>query len=251
MIKLLHLICVFGFLSGCASWLPAPVPMKAIEYPSSAAPARCLMVFLPGLGDTGERFEQRGFVSDVHAQHMSIDMVATDASLGYYAKGILTERLFNDVVKPRARRGYEQVWLVGMSMGGLGTLLYSRQRPVGEVYGVLALSPYLGEQAISDEVRSAGGLHDWQAPAPVATMNASNYTSELWRWLQAVSAGREPGPQLYVGYGLQERLAQVDMLLGDDLPSERAFTVAGGHHWDTWQTLFVRFLSTDALAGCK
>src|SRR5262249_3963270 len=105
--------CAASLVAGCASWLPAPVPMTAIEYPSGTAPARCLMVFLPGLGDRGERFEQRGFVSDVRAQHLSIDMVAADASLGYYAKGILTERLFTDVIAPRSSPGYEQVWLVG------------------------------------------------------------------------------------------------------------------------------------------
>jgi len=143
--------------------LPASVPMKAIDYPNGAAPARCLMVFLPGQGDTAERFEQRGFVSEVRAQDLSIDMVAADASLGYYAKGILSERLFADVVQPRSTRGYEQVWLVGISMDGLGTVLYSRQRPAGEIYGVLALSPYLGETdrrarrlLVSSDRKSAG-----------------------------------------------------------------------------------------------
>jgi enterochelin esterase-like enzyme len=81
-------------------------------------------------------------------------------------------------------------------------------------------------------------------------MNAANYTSELWRRLQAVNAGREHGPQMVVGYGLQDRLAEVDVLLGDDLPKEHVFTVDGEHDWDTWQVLFARFLSTDALAGC-
>jgi len=224
--------------------------MKAIDYPNGTS-ARCLMVFLPGRGDTGERFEQRGFVSRVRAQHLSIDMVAADASIGYYANGTLTERLFEDVVAPRLRRGYQQVWLVGISMGGLGTLLYSRQRPSGEVYGALALSPYLGEQKVSDEIRNAGGLQMWRAPPPVATLNASNYASELWRWQQAVNAGRESGPRLYLGYGLQDRLAQVDVLLGDDLPATHVFTVDGEHNWDTWQVLFERFLSTDALAECE
>jgi len=249
--KTLTFFCTWVFLSACARWLPAPVPMTAIDYPSSAAPARCLMVFLPGLGDTGKRFEQRGFVSRVRALYPRIDMVAADASLGYYANGILTERLFADVVAPRSNRRYEHVWLVGISMGGLGTLLYARQRPSGEVYGALALSPYLGEEGIGDAVRDAGGLQTWQAPPAVATMNASNYTSELWRWLQAVNAGREPGPRLYLGYGLQDRLARIDTLLGDDLPTAHVFTMAGEHNWDTWQVLFARFLSTDALAACK
>jgi pimeloyl-ACP methyl ester carboxylesterase len=224
--------------------------MKAVDFSSSAVPARCLMVFLPGRGDTAEGFEEHGFVSDVRALNMSIDIVAADATLGYYAKGILSERLYADVVQPRASRGYQQIWLVGMSMGGLGTMLYSRQRPAGEVYGVLALAPYLGDADVSEEIRSAGGLRSWKAPPRVSVMNESNYTSELWRWLQALTAQREPGPRIYLGYGLQDRLAEVDTLLGAELPQERVFTIPGGHNWTAWRVLFASFLHTDALAGC-
>src|SRR6185295_6536314 len=48
-------------LAGCvrlARWLPAPEPMRSIAWPQRAAgPARCLVVFLPGLGDDADDFE--------------------------------------------------------------------------------------------------------------------------------------------------------------------------------------------------
>src|SRR5690349_13924100 len=93
-------------LAGCASWLPAPTPMRAIDHLDARGHARCLMVFLPGRGDSPEYFAERGFVAEVRAHELAIDMVAADASLGYYAKGILSERLYTDVVQPRLSRGY-------------------------------------------------------------------------------------------------------------------------------------------------
>ncbi|HEX8114417.1 MAG TPA: hypothetical protein VF516_42095, partial [Kofleriaceae bacterium] len=46
-------------LAACARWLPAPVPMRSIAWPhissqQAASRARCLVVFLPGLGDDAD-----------------------------------------------------------------------------------------------------------------------------------------------------------------------------------------------------
>jgi len=232
---------------GCASWLPAPEPMRAVDVEIPGPRARCLMVFLPGGGNRAESFVQHGFVDEVLAHHYSIDMVAADATLGYYARGVVTERLALDVIIRRARRGYSEVWLVGPSLGGLGTLLYSRQRPSREVNGVFALAPFLGsDRAVFQQIELAGGLHQWQAPAR-SEPTASDYTWELWRWLQAVTAGREPGPDLYLAYGRSDRLADEDALLADALPRTHVFVGDGGHDWTTWRMLFHEFLDRGPL----
>ena len=44
----------------------------------------------------------------------------------------------HDEVDARAR-GYQQVWLIGMSLGGIGTLYYARAH-TAEVTGILALA---------------------------------------------------------------------------------------------------------------
>ena len=235
-------------LAHCASWLPAPIPMRAVDHEHAGPRAACLMVFLPGRGDSAEDFATHGFVDDVRERGYSIDMVAVDATLGYYARGVFSERLAHDVVSARLARGYRQLWLVGNSMGGLGTLLYSRQRAPGEVSGVLALAPYLGSDSqLFDEIRQQGGLARWQAPPKAARLTEDNYDRELWRWLQAVSATREPGPQLYLGYGQEDKLARTDSLLGAALPAGHVFVRAGGHNWTTWRTLFSAFLDQGPL----
>ncbi|HEX4353512.1 MAG TPA: alpha/beta hydrolase, partial [Polyangiales bacterium] len=206
---------------GCASWLPAPEPMRAIDHERPGPRAACLFVFLPGQGDSPEGFERNGFVDDVARRRYSIDMVAADATLGYYTRGVFSERLARDVLLRRKQRGYKEVWLVGNSMGGFGSLLYSRQRPVGEVTGVLALAPYLGSDSelLASIVRD-GGLARWHAPSKVATLNEHNYDRELWRWLKEVAAKNEPGPELYLGFGDRDKLYQPDSVLAAALPSD-------------------------------
>jgi len=206
------------------------------------------MVFLPGRGDSAEGFAENGFVAEVQRRGYSIDMVATDATLGYYTRGVFSERLAEDVVQRRRARGYKEVWLVGNSMGGLGTFLYSRQRPVGEVTGLLALAPYLGSDSdLLDAIRSAGGLARWRAPQKMAKLNDGNYDRELWRWLQAVTLSKEPGPQLYLGYGRDDKLSRTDALLAAALPKERVYVTPGGHNWATWRKLFSTFLDSGPL----
>lgn len=242
-------VLLIAFSSACASWFPAPEPMYAIDHERPGPRATCLMVFLPGGGDHADSFEKHGFVEEVLRRNYSIDMVATDATFGYYGRGIFSQRLADDVVRRRMLRGYKELWLVGPSLGGFGTLLYSRQRPVSEVQGVLALAPYLGsDRDVFAAIEAAGGLARWHAPAR-APIDADNLTSELWRWLQGITAGREPGPALYLGYGEQDPLTgRTSALLAQALPRDHVFAGSGGHNWITWRKLFSEFLDRGPLA---
>ena len=236
------------FVVGCASWLPAPVPMTAVEHNRPGPLATCLLVLLPGGGDSAQTFVRKGVVTAIHRRGYSVDMVAVDAGFGYYAQGIFSERLAADVVQRRFARGYDELWLLGNSLGGFGSLLYARQRPPGEVAGVFALSPYLGnDRALLERIR-ADGLARWTAPPKAEPMNEDNHVAELWRWLQAVTQGRERGPELYLGYGRDERLAGPNSILRAALPKDRVYVTPGGHNWTTWLTLLERFLDDGPLA---
>jgi pimeloyl-ACP methyl ester carboxylesterase len=238
----LWLIASLVAMGGCARFLPAPVPMRAVDYPASpTARAKCLVVFLPGMGDDAEDFEKNGFVEEVRRRGLSIDMVAAQATIGYYSRGTFTERLAVDVVAPRRARGYAQTWLIGMSMGGFGTLYYSHQH-LDDVSGVLALAPYLGDKDLIEEIHQAGGLQKWGAPARVPAMNEDNYQREMWRWLQAATRGAEPAPKINVAFGRQDKLIRADELLAAELPKEHVFLTEGGHNWGPWRTLLAQFL---------
>ena len=97
--------------------------------------------------------------------------MAVDAHYGYYGRRTLRERLAQDVVLP-ARSRYREVWLVGISMGGMGALSYVAQYP-DHIARALLLAPYLGE------------------------------TEWMWRWIRDQPAH----PRLYLGYGSRDRFA--------------------------------------------
>jgi pimeloyl-ACP methyl ester carboxylesterase len=243
-------------LASCAALAPAPIPMRAIDHPrTSEEPARCLLVLLPGMGDSAEDFTEHAFVSEVRKRNLSIDIVAAEATFGYYAKGIFPKRLHDDVVAPRMARAtkpYAEIWLAGVSMGGMGTMLYARERPPGEVTGTLAIAPYMGEDELVESIYAAGGLATWRPPARVDPLTEDTWQGELWRYVQAVSQGKEEGPLLHLAYGIDDRLARADALLAAVLPKPRVYVGPGEHKWTTWQKLFIRFLDESELkTRCK
>jgi pimeloyl-ACP methyl ester carboxylesterase len=231
--------------------LPTPATLRSLEYPAATAPARCLFVLLPGMGDRAETFEQRGFVAALRKSSRSIDIRAADATFGYYMKGTFLDRLEADVIAPAKARGYREIWLAGPSMGGFGALFYARVH-TADVTGVLAIAPFLGERKLVEEIAAAGGLRKWNAPARVEKMNPDDYQREMWRWLQAVTAGKEPAPLIFAGYGAADKLRAADSLLSVELPPSRVFLTSGKHEWPAWQRVLEGFLaSPDFASHCQ
>lgn len=238
-------------LSACIGPMSTPTPMHSIEYANAAKPAKCLFVLLPGRGDRAETFEQRGFVDALRRPDLSIDVIATDATFGYYMRGSFLERLNSDLLGPAKARGYEEIWLLGPSMGGFGSLFYARDH-AADITGVLAIAPFLGEKELIAEIAAAGGLKQWKAPPRVERADRDTYQQELWRWLQAATQGREPAPLIFLGYGTSDWLSEADGLLAAELPPPRVFLTEGGHEWPAWSRVLEQFLgSPDFAAHCR
>ncbi len=221
--------------------LPAPTPMvQSLAARPGDAPARCLLVLLPGAGDRLARFADEGFVAAIQASGASVDVVSVDATMGYYFRGTVDERLEHDVLAPR-RPDHEHVWLLGVSMGGFGALHYTQQH-AEHVDGVIALAPYLGDRKLVTEVQRAGGLARW-TPDPPAPLTKRNYQRQLWSWLHRTTAPGAPGPTLLLGYGDDDRLAPANAVLAAALPGDRVFHGPGGHDWPVWRTLLAAALA--------
>lgn len=229
-------------VSGCAALLSAPVPMAQLRYPADPNHrARCLMVLLPGRGDGAADFEGHGIIAAARQRGLSIDLVAADATVGYYAKRTLLDRLQADVLTPATLHDYAQVWLVGTSMGGLGALLEARKQP--GIQGILLLAPFLGDEDVISEVAAAGGVRTWVPPH----IGPDDYQRELWRWFQAVSQGLEKAPEIVLGYGEADRFAPAHRLLADVLPVDHVLRAQGAHDWTTWLGLFQRFIDGEPM----
>ena len=230
-------------LSACALLHPTTVPMPVHEYRAKTdAPARTLLVMLPGRRGTADLFMAEGFVDLVLKAGYSLDVIAAEAHIGYYYNKTVIERLRQDVILPARARGYERIWILGVSMGGLGAIWYDRTHP-GDVDGLILLAPYLGDREIVDEVETAGGLRGWHLDA----QDRGLFQKEIWGLTKGYEDRQTTAGRLFLGYGLQDGFARSNSLLAREIPADQVATVPGSHDWPTWRLLLTRLLENRVL----
>ncbi|PKN71059.1 MAG: alpha/beta hydrolase [Deltaproteobacteria bacterium HGW-Deltaproteobacteria-12] len=239
--RALTAIILAAFLSGCMLAARAPMDVLTYKNPDNETANECLIVFLRGMGGSHRSFEQEGLVADVWARGLPFDMVAPNAHVGYYGDRNLIERLKEDVIDPARARGYKKIWLVGISMGGLGALLYLMERPQ-DITGVYLIAPFLGSQSILAEIEEAGGVRQWNPGHYVA---ADNWQRMLWHWMKTTLAD-SPDKIVYLGYGTGDLYQRGPQLLAALLPPGRVYVIDGGHDHPTFKALWKIFLTNDA-----
>ncbi len=221
-------------------FLSTPRPLLTHRHRPSKGPERTdVIICLPGIGDTADDFAARGFVGSLNQTAWPTDVVTVDAHYGYYADRTILEQLRQDVVLPAKAAGYREIWLVGVSLGGFGALLYT-SRYAEDLSGVLALAPFLGHRNLIAEIKTSGGLSEW-AGSP---LSGREEPRNLWRWLKTSLQQPETFPPVYLGYGHSDRFAEGHRLLSAALPPGRVFTAPGGHRWSVWRGLWMEFLRT-------
>jgi pimeloyl-ACP methyl ester carboxylesterase len=231
---------------------PATVPLRTLEVTPVAAGGddRCLVVFLPGRGDSPEDFVSNDFATALRQAGSSCEVVAVDAHLGYYMEGVIDTRLRDDVIAPALARGVEEIWLVGISLGGLGSLLYAGDHP-DEVAGIVLLAPFLGWDEVVDEVADAGGLRAWTPKDPPSRLDLRR----VWLWLKGYDVETRPAgasghrPPLYLAYGMGDRFAAKNAMVAEVLPEDHVFKLPGGHTWRTWRRLWSAVLDAGVVPG--
>ncbi|MDO8905224.1 alpha/beta hydrolase-fold protein [Hydrogenophaga sp.] len=224
-----------GLLGGCALPRAAQVPMEALWLPASPnQPGRTLIVFLPGSQEVPQDIVREGFVEQVRARHPTVDVVVADAHVGYFRNRSFEDRLRADVMATARARGYESIWLAGISLGGFGSLMYARSAP-GEIEGVIALAPFIASRDVLAEVAQAGGLASWQ---PTLPLKADDYQRDLLLWLKGYADPAQVRPPLFIGYGTRDRLEPFPELLDKVLPAERLLSAPGGHDWSPWKAMW-------------
>lgn len=230
-------------LSGCSAFLrstPAPIPTRQTSL-SAAAPSSTLVVFLPGRGGSMDDFEREGIVTILRDAGVRADTVAVDAHLGYYFDRTIIERLQNDVLIPARKRGYKRIVLVGVSLGGLGSLLNERDHP-GSVDALVLLGPYLGSKtSLFEKIATAGGPQRW---ADKREPLSGGVEEQLWTFLGSKSSMLPP---TWLLYGDADRLGTGHRLLAGLLPSDKVFIGDGGHDWPTWRALWKNACMNSAL----
>ena len=231
----LLLIVLSPLLSGCFGMAATEVPLPSIATVHNETRGDTLVVMLPGYGDRAEVFIREEFHDA--GERLGFDTVAVDAHLGYYRERSLLERLHEDIVLPARAAGYEQIWFLGISMGGLGTLLYASEYP-DQVDGVILLAPFLGDRKAIREVVENGPLETWNGDAS----RMKDYEIRIWSWIRDATRGPEPTP-LVLGYGREDRRAGGYERLVDVIRPVGVYTEAGGHKWTTWRPLWEQIVT--------
>jgi pimeloyl-ACP methyl ester carboxylesterase len=215
-----------------------PDRIAAQSHPApSAAGERILLVMLPGVNMASQDFVDNGIVAALHERPWPVDVVTAAAAADFYLDGNVVERLVADVVAPALARGYRRLWFLGISLGGLGALLYARAHP-GAVEGVILLAPFLGVPGTVAEVARAGGLASW-SPGAIA---ANDGERRVLAWLKGYADAPVSYPKLLLGFGRSDRFAAGHALLAQELPAERVLVGEGGHDWPTWKRLWQELL---------
>ena len=76
------------------------------------------------------------------------------------------------MLEPARQQGLRAIWIAGVSMGGLGTLIVASAKP-GAAERLILLSPYLGPTACYGEIEAAGGPARWTPTEPAIPISAS------------------------------------------------------------------------------
>lgn len=224
------LACVLG-LAGCAAGgdVTKPIPTTFIAAPQ---PAHRLVVMLPGRGDSLQSLSDTGIATIIQHSWPDADVILTGLTMPFYQQGRAEQRLHDEVIEPARRRAYRQVWLAGVSLGGMGALLYDHDYP-DQIDGLLLLSPYLGEHAIHQQIRQAGGLAAWRAGA-AQPLGPNTFQHELWRSLQGWSQRPHRTHSTWLAYGADEPFRQPIELMSPLLPADHVIMLPGQHNWKLW-----------------
>lgn len=222
--------------SGCFARPTVPIPM--IRYgPTDATENKNLLILLRGLGGNPEDFDKHGLIQEVRSRKIPFDIVVPDAHYGYYRSESLDERLKTDLIDPARKKGYQQIWLAGFSMGGLGSLFYLRNFKE-DVDGVLLISPFMGWEAILNGIDAAGGIDAWVPP-----ISSDSWQYLIWSWVKQYEQAPEDYPPIYLGFGRDDWITgKGPSLLSAALPEDRVFAIAGGHTYKTFKLIWKRHL---------
>jgi hypothetical protein len=230
-------------LAGCS--LPTNKPLSILEYspPIGTDANDTLIVMLRGRSGSHKNFEKYGFIEACRARGLDTKILAPNTHMGYFMSRRFVDRMKTDVIDPAKQEGYDKIWLVGVSLGGLGSLIYTQDHPE-DITGVFLISPFTGNDKILDEIIAQGGPLSWD---PDATGEKdSGWQRGFWKWLKTIPE-QQNLPPIHLSYGRQDRLIKGQQLLATLLPEEQVFTLEGDHKYTTFAQLWETFLDREII----
>ncbi len=206
-------------LEGCCLW-PAttePIPYEISTISSHGERSERMLIMLPGRGDRMVSFSEHGFPTIAHGA--GFDTLVVDAHFGYYMNRSLVLQLQQNILPLARAAGYEEIWFLGISMGGIGALLYT-EKFTDQISGLILLAPYLGDVTPWDGSMSSG----------------EDYEIAIWEYLRRNESSIN-GIPIYLGFGENDPRATDYGQFAEYFPKTYVFKSSGGHNWHTWKPI--------------
>ena len=229
----LALLMLVSLASGCAFFRPAEVPI-ASEYYHYQPSNSTLIVLLHGRGGAATNFARYGAVEQIASCQPKANILGVDSHFGYYRERIIEERLREDIIKPARDNGTRQVWILGISMGGLGSLVY-RQRYPEDIEAVILMAPYLGEW---DE------LGEYVKNPQLARQSGDPDFVEIWDALTTIPVDN---PAITLAFGEDDDNNNQHRWIASLLDDSRVVSGPGAHNWNAWSKLWPEALNRSGL----
>ena len=206
--------------------------MRTIVHPCEKP--RHVIALLTGTYSEPEDLVREGFAAAVAERGLHAEIVMAELRAAWFADGTIVQRIREHVVRPAKARGFDRLWLGGISLGALSALSYA-SRHEDDLEGLILLSPYPAAREVLREVDAAGGLDRWKPAIPAE----GDLEREAWSWL-ATRGRRLP---VHCWYGTEDRFAEGQKRIGDALAAERVHARPGGHDWPAWRRFWNEFLA--------
>lgn len=235
--KKITCLCAIAFMVvlflGCSGSRNKKV-LPSVRY-SGMTGKRSLVVLLPTMGGKGSHYETEGFLDEVWERGFEASIEVVDVKPSLYLGSRIVELLKTEVIEPAKSEGFKEIYLVGISLGGHGVLLYATKYPE-DVDGVVVIAPFISGDTASEAIDDAGGLDTWEDCPFLAWTHACN----LWKALKVYVSNPRNQKKIVLGFGTEDIFVEQCRILAEVLPPEQVFTVSGRHDWATWKKLFIK-----------
>ena len=208
--------------------------MRTLVQSPEGTRARGLIAMLTGSYSEPEDFVREGFAEAARARDVQADLVLAEMRAAWFADGSVIERIREHVVRPAQSRGFERIWLGGISIGALSVLSYAA-RHEEDLEGIVLFSPYPAAREVLREVDAAGGLAAWRPRIPAE----GDLEREAWRWLATHGASWP----VHCWFGSGDRFAPGQRRMGEAMQPARVHERPGGHDWAAWRAYWDEFLA--------
>lgn len=219
-------LLIFLGLASCAMQRSQEMttPIQVENFHTNESNKR-LVILLPGIGDAPQSFVENGAVGALLECNNESNVIGVNAHFEYYKAKQVVQRLKEDIIEPAKKQGINEIWMMGISLGGFGSLLYREDYPE-DLQGIVILAPYLGKEkslkAYLNDDKSSEHFPDAERLA-------------FWQYIEKTATEK---PAVTLAYGSRDKFASLNDWLAGKLAREKVIKQKGSHNWRTWKQLW-------------